>query len=66
MTPECCTECGFILSDCTCPASIRPRHERWHVVEEAALHNLLSRAHEGEHPDILIIEAYANAEPGAA
>ncbi len=43
--------------------------DTWHVIERKRLMELLRRAHEGEDPDMLYIEEYANAEhepiPGA-
>jgi hypothetical protein len=36
--------------------------ERWHVVHNERLMQLLRRAHQGEDPDLLYIEEYVNAE----
>ena len=36
--------------------------ECWHVIERKAIMELLRRAHAGEDPELLYIEAYANAK----
>lgn len=35
---------------------------RWWVLSDDHLRVLLERAHGGEHPDLLLLEEYANAE----
>jgi hypothetical protein len=38
--------------------------EVWHVIEGEDIRELLRRAHAGEDPELLYIEAYGNAEKG--
>jgi hypothetical protein len=38
--------------------------EVWHVIEGEDIRDLLRRAHAGEDPELLYIEAYVNAEKG--
>lgn len=38
--------------------------ERWWVIEGEFILSLLRRAHEGESPDLLYAEAYANSDTG--
>jgi hypothetical protein len=39
-----------------------PGGEVWHVIEGENIRELLRRAHDGEDPELLYIEAYVNAE----
>lgn len=39
-----------------------PTNLGWHVISGEQLMELLRRAHEGEDPDLLYVEEYANAE----
>lgn len=38
--------------------------EVWHVIEGEDIRELLRRAHAGEDPELLYMEAYVNAERG--
>jgi hypothetical protein len=44
------------------PDSQRPDHAGWWVVRESRLRELLDRAANGEDPDLIVAEEYANSE----